>query len=142
MTVITPRYGAALLAMAIVIFASIALLSMYQKPQSNAYLATVSQASINASINKTESLLNEVNKSSYLIFYPNLKQAYSDLSKAKSIANEDPGLAENLLNLSYASAQSQLSSINKYRNISFVIMLLLTAVSAVALYRLMRRMPK
>ncbi|MCL4404912.1 hypothetical protein M1583_02895 [Candidatus Marsarchaeota archaeon] len=92
--------------------------------------------SINASINRTEQILNIANKSSYLIFYPNLAKPYSYLAKAQSIAKEDPGLAANLLQIAYNDTQEQIDYINGYRYDSLYVMLLLTAISAYALYKI------
>ncbi|MEM0154659.1 MAG: hypothetical protein QW814_02385 [Methanothrix sp.] len=92
--------------------------------------------SINASINKTEELLNIANRSSYLVFYPNLQKPYSYLAKAKSIAKEDPGLATTLLALADNDTQQQIAHLNSYRYGSLWVMIILTLISAYALYRI------
>ncbi|OJI07947.1 MAG: hypothetical protein BK997_01460 [Candidatus Micrarchaeum sp. ARMAN-1] len=92
--------------------------------------------SINASINKTESLLNIANRSSYLVFYPNLQKPYSYLAKAKSIAKEDPGLAATLLAMADNDTQQQIANLNSYRYGSLWVMIILTLISAYALYRI------
>jgi hypothetical protein len=92
--------------------------------------------SINATINKTEALLNIANRSSYLVFYPNLNKPYSYLTKAKSIAKEDPGLAYTLLGLAYNDTQQQINYLNSYKTDSFYVMLVLTIISAYVLYRI------
>ncbi len=99
--------------------------------------ANTTNTSINASINRTESILNIANRSSYLIFYPDLSKPYSYLAKAKSIAKQDPGLASTLLSIAYNDTQAQINKLNSYRLPSLYIMIVLTAISAYALYRTM-----
>jgi hypothetical protein len=92
--------------------------------------------SINVSINKTEALLTLANRSSYLVFYPNLQKPYSYLAKAKSIANEDPGLAATLLAMADNATQQQMAHLNSYRYGSLWVMIILMLISAYALYRI------
>lgn len=99
--------------------------------------ATSLNSSINATINRTAALLNIANRSSYLIFYPNLQKPYSYLAKAKSVAKENPGLAYSLLALAYNNTNAQIKQLNSYRYVSLYVMLILTAISAYFLYRIM-----
>ena len=92
--------------------------------------------SINVSINKTEALLSIANRSSYLVFYPNLAKPYSYLAKAKSIAKEDPGLATTLLAMADNDTQQQIAHLNSYRYGSLWVMIILTLISAYALYKI------
>ncbi len=93
---------------------------------------------ISAEINMTESYINMVNKSAYIIFYPNLTSAYSYLEKAKNISRSDPAYASELLYNARKSAGEQLASIYRYRNESVLALSVVAVILAIALYWYMR----
>jgi predicted PurR-regulated permease PerM len=93
---------------------------------------TVEEA--NSIINSVLSYTNLINQSSYLIFSPNLKNAYTYLENASSIYNTSPGEAVAYALKAKEIAQAQYNAINSYRLISFVAML---AFSIIALYLLL-----
>ncbi|ASI13565.1 membrane protein [Candidatus Mancarchaeum acidiphilum] len=95
--------------------------------------------------NTTLKYVTLVNKSSYIVFYPNLKGAYANLSKAKNLSKENPAVAYSLLEDSYKSASLQLKRIGTYRLPTLIILIVLTALSSLYLYYLMepvKRQPK
>ncbi len=139
------KYKNSIALLAIVLLAAGAFLIYYSFNAANATtgasrLSAVqpAQANITKAINITASYIEQVNKSSYLVFYPNLKQAYTYLDKAEGIKNEDPSLAFSTLNMAYSSAQGQLASIDRYEYISLYITIILTAITAIALYLIMK----
>ena len=68
---------------------------------------SIGSASINASINSTAAYINTVNQSGYLVFYPQLAQAYNYLNLAKNISAKNASAAYSLLAMARSSAQSQ-----------------------------------
>jgi len=100
----------------------------------NAY--TPEQA--NQIINSTSTYIDSVNQSGYLVFYPNLTQAYSYLDMAEKNYTVSPDRAVSYANNATASAMRQYQLISEQRAASFVVMAVLTVVTAVAVFRSMR----
>ena len=114
--------------------------------------AALQGASINATAyNSTEALaiinqslayVNEINQSSYLIFFPNLKSAYAYLGKAKEIYNKTPDIAVVYAYKADEIARYEYAEISKYRLVSFAVMVAMTAVIAAWLYHIMKPLGK
>jgi hypothetical protein len=90
--------------------------------------------SISNQINATAAYISLVNKSAYIIFYPNLSSAYYYLSKAKNLSTSDPAGAEAMLQKARASAAAQLYSMYKYRSKAVAVLVVTALVLAIALY--------
>lgn len=93
---------------------------------------TVEEA--NSIINSVLSYTNLINQSTYLIFSPNLRNAYAYLKNASSIYNVSPGEAVAYALKAKEIAQAQYNAISSYRLISFVALL---AFSIITLYLLL-----
>ena len=96
------------------------------------------QAQANAIIRNATNYINEVNDSGYLVFYPNLTQAYSYLNKSYALYPSSPSGAVYYATLASASAQGQYGRISYYRSASLITVLVLTVVVAALLYLFMR----
>jgi len=96
----------------------------------------------NQTINQTLSYVNQVNQSAFLIFYPDLAQAYAYLDQAQQVASASPSSAVAYSNQAFSIAKQQYSRIGVYRSASLVIMLLLTTIFIVWLYLLMKPVGK
>lgn len=100
-------------------------------------LLSFSFLSLNASqntvsaINSTRSLIDKINQSGYLIFYPNMTLADKFLNEAEMSNNSTKIYI--LLNNATNAAKEQEISIYKYRAISFIIMVTLAVVSLIIL---------
>lgn len=106
-------------------------------PTSNT-LKSIQNNTFIKNFNSTESYIQNVNTSAYLIFYPNLKQAYIYLNRSKSIYSTNPKKAYQFLNMSIKSARAELFRINSYKEYSLFVMIILSILSGIILYRLMR----
>jgi len=113
-----------------------AMLSLYGTAYSQQ--AAINSTNINASINATAAYINKVNQSGYLIFYPNLQQAYRYLGLARNISPANASAAYYLLTQARQSAASQEASIKGYETYSLYVLLAAFALLAVLLYALMR----
>lgn len=91
----------------------------------------------NVTINHAIEYVNMVNESSYLLFYPNLTQAYSYLNTSLSLYNSSPADAVVFANKAVGQAMLQYNVINSYRQVSAAAMLLLTLLLLLLLHRLM-----
>jgi hypothetical protein len=95
----------------------------------------------NQTINNAMSVIDAVNQSGYLLFYPNLTQAYAYLNRSMVLLNASPEASVLLANKAADDAMAQYSMISAYRQQSILAMLALTAVLALILSRLMRPVP-
>jgi hypothetical protein len=117
---------------------AILVMLFYYMRFSSAQAATLQNSNLTNAINSTASFINRVNQSSYLVFYPDLKPAYSYLDRAKIDANNgNYSDAYLLLANARASAQAQLDRINSYRSVSFYALTAIAIALAVLLYALM-----
>jgi hypothetical protein len=116
--------------------ALLAMLLFFNKV--SAQQPVINSTNITMLINSTQSFINQVNKSGYLVFYPNLAQSYKYLDMAKNVYQSNQTDAYYLLAEARSSAQMQLQSINKYRQISLYAMVILAIVSSVLLYIYMK----
>ena len=95
---------------------------------------SISNTSLSSQINSTLSYINQVNQSSYLIFYPNLSSAYNEINMARNSSNSIT--INHLLESAKSSAEQQNNMLNNYRYISFIVMLILVIFSSILLYKL------
>ncbi|MDE1833167.1 MAG: hypothetical protein KGH58_01990 [Candidatus Micrarchaeota archaeon] len=102
------------------------------------YTSRPMSLNLSSAINSTRGYLQSVNSSAYLVFYPNLAKAYSELYLAmnQSFSNQSRALA--LLNESRSFASAEQSRIDGYRAESAYALGAITIVLAAALYALMR----
>ncbi len=136
----TSKAAFAAILLLIVIFLAYAYgaAKLYNGPSINTSIYSVKNLSNFSEVyNTTLKYVNLVNKSSYIVFYPNLKGAYVNLSKAKNLSKENPAEAYSLLENSYHSASVQLKKISKYRLPTLIILIVLTILSSLYLYHLM-----
>ena len=105
----------------------------------NLTLAKGAPANFSNSFNSTLSYIQMANQSSYLVFYPNLTDAYFQLYMAKANYTRNISLAYAQLANARADAAVQLARIYSYRPISLAIMVALTVAAAAALYVVMHR---
>lgn len=96
---------------------------------------TVAEA--NLTISNATAYVNMINESSYLVFTPNLKQAYSYLGEADFLLNRSPGSAVLYADSAVASAHNAYGNMEAYREISAVGALVFTIILGLILYRFM-----
>jgi hypothetical protein len=106
-------------------FACLAFLASAQTFGSNN-----TKAYANITINNAIGVVNAVNESGYLLFYPDLSQAYADLNRSMSLYNASPSASVVLANRAAQEASDQYLKISAYKQESLVIMLILTAFFA------------
>ncbi|MGA3020958.1 MAG: hypothetical protein ABSD68_03350 [Candidatus Micrarchaeales archaeon] len=92
----------------------------------------------NATINQAIGVVNLVNESGYLIFSPNLTQAYLDLNRSISLYNTSPASAVIFANKAANEANAQYVLISGYKQISFIIMLAFTTVFTLIIIKVMK----
>lgn len=109
-----------------------------QPASSQVISSNFSKEYANQTINQAIAVLNDVNQSGYLVFYPNLTQAYADLNSSMALYNTSPAAAVVLANKAMYEATAQYDAIGRYRQVSIAVMLVLTAVFAVIIYRIMK----
>ncbi len=95
----------------------------------------------NLTISNASAYLSAINQSGYLVFYPNLTQAYNYLARARSLSNRSPSLAENYAQQAESSAASAYSAITSYRYYAFIITAMLTIIVGMMLYLLTKPIP-
>ena len=86
--------------------------------------------------------IQQVNESSYLIFYPNLTKAYADLFKAESVYNTSPSVAVVYANKAATEASHEYARISAYRDESFAAMAAVTVLFVVLLSLVSRRVDR
>ncbi len=118
--------------------AAFALLFSFLIFSASASASALFSNSSNASllISNAKRVLQEVNQSAYLVFSPNLTSAYHYLSLAENASTIQ--LSSKFANLSITSALKQKSALDGYKQKSFAIMLVLTALFALLLYLCMK----
>ncbi len=105
---------------------------------SNSTVRAVANSSIIGRLNYTVDYVEMVNRSAYLIFYPNLAKAYSYIDEANAIAESDPARAASLLDMAVEYSRVQLDMLNGLRDYSLVVLTIITALLGFEMYRLMR----
>ncbi|MDE1874354.1 MAG: hypothetical protein KGI04_04550 [Candidatus Micrarchaeota archaeon] len=96
----------------------------------------------NETVSNAAYYLSQVNESGYLIFYPNLTQAYSDLFKAESTYNTSPSSAVVFANKAVDEANTEYQRISTYRSESAVVMVAFTIFFVLLLGRVARPVKK
>jgi hypothetical protein len=96
----------------------------------------------NETISNAAYYIEAVNESSYLVFYPNLTQAYADLFKAESLYNTSPATAVIYANKAVKEASGEYARISGYRDESAIAMAAIMIVLAVMIGRLARPVRK
>ncbi len=91
-------------------------------------------SSISNQINATVAYVSMVNKSAYIIFYPNLSGAYYYINKAKNLSASNPKEAEVMLEKAHDSAAQQLYAIYRYRSEAVAALALIALILAIILY--------
>jgi type VI protein secretion system component VasF len=95
-------------------------------------------SNISAAINSTSSYIQQVNQSSYLIFYPNLTAAYNYLGMAKNESQLNQDYAFSLLSKADQSAKTQQALILRYQDVSVYTLAALAVFLAIVLYIFMK----
>lgn len=90
-------------------------------------------------LNSTLRYLKLINQSSYVVFYPNMKYSAIFIQKAKNASVENPSMAYSFLSKARINATEQLAAVNKYKNISFVIMAVLALLTGLLLLSIMKK---
>ncbi len=121
------------LALAIVL--SVAIISSVLASSISSQNYTVAQA--NVTINNAYSYVNSVNQSGFLVFQPNLEAPYKYLDNATAIYKSAPGAAILEAEMAQSLARQQYSSMSSYKGASLVIMVLVTALLAIVLAKVM-----
>ncbi len=88
-------------------------------------------------INQSISYINTVNQSGYLIFNPNLSQAYAYLNRAEQTVNSSPDTSVSYAYNAKYSAYSALQNIRKYSEYAFASVFIITVFFGILLYVLM-----
>lgn len=100
------------------------------------------RAYANASIANATSYINKINESSYLIFTPDLRQAYSYLNKSELLMNTSPSTSIFYSELAVSSARMAYQKIGAYREVGALFISLFTIAVAAVLYRFMQPVKK
>lgn len=101
-------------------------------------ISNYTAASADQVIAQSLSYVNAVNQSGYIIFYPNLTQAYDYIGKAQNISLTSPGSAVLYAKDAVASANSEYQRISRYKFDSLVALLIFSGATAYALLKTLR----
>lgn len=104
----------------------------------HAQSSNVTASNITTAINLTLQYVNNINQSSYLIFYPNLTKAYADINLARNESQINAPYSYVLLAKARQEAQYQLSLINQYRSESLYVLIIFGILFVILLYVLMK----
>ncbi len=96
----------------------------------------------NQTVSNAAYYLSQVNESGYLIFYPNLTQAYANLFKAESTYNTSPATAVVYANEAVSEAADEYARISSYRAESIIVMAASTIVLILLLGRVARQVKR
>lgn len=121
---------------ALPIIAALLFLSSVHATQISSQNYTTAQA--DSYIYNASQYLQTVNESGYLIFTPNLGQAYGYLASAKRLNISNPSASVYYASEAYSSAEMEYARISYYRSISVPVVGIFTAVMALLLYHFMR----
>lgn len=94
-------------------------------------------ARANTTLSNATAYLSRINDSGYLVFTPNLRQAYSYLGTAKLLLNKSPQGSVLYSNLAVKSARRAYGNIESYRETSILGALVFTIAMGLILYRFM-----
>ncbi len=101
-------------------------------------LSITQAAAANQTLSRAEAYVSLVNESGYLVFYPNLTQAYADLNKSMQLYNNSPGSAVVFANEAVDSARIEYARIQEYKEASFVVMLVISIVLVAVFLKIMK----
>ncbi len=93
-------------------------------------------------LNESQSYVDAINQSGYLLFYPNLTKAYNDLNMSRNYLNNSINSSIYYANLAKSDANSEYSKISQYKQNSFYAMLIFTVASGLVLYAVMQKVKK
>ncbi len=85
-------------------------------------------------LNSATAYVNAINGSGYLIFYPNLTQAYGYLNKSQSALNASPNASEYYAGLAMNSAKVEYDRIESYKYYSALVLLVSTLMLGALIY--------
>ncbi|MCL5093186.1 MAG: hypothetical protein M1128_01820 [Candidatus Marsarchaeota archaeon] len=105
----------------------------------NSTIAINQSMNFSHALNSTLGYLKLVNQSSYVVFYPNMKYSAILVQNAKNASIKNPGMAYRLLNEARVNATEQLNAINKYEDISFLVMVALAIITGLLLMSIMKK---
>jgi len=105
-------------------------------------ISTVDKVYANKTISEAQQYIDKINESAYLIFAPNLTQAYEYLSKAEKAYNTSPEEAVLYAKEAMRAAATNYKKLNAYRLYSALVMLAVTVAFALLLLHIMRKVPK
>ena len=120
------------------IYALALLLLLFAAAAHAQQVSNYSAAYADQIIAQSLSYVNAVNQSGYIIFYPNLTQAYSYIAKAQKIYLTSPGSAVLYANEAAASANGEYQRISRYRFGSLLVLLIFSGATAYALLKMLR----
>ena len=120
---------------AILLSVFVVLLSIIHASQISEQNYSTTQA--NNTVAQAYAYVNLVNKSGYLIFQPNLSASYNYLSNASSLYLSTPNVAVEYAQRAEQLAQEQYSSIGQYKRMSMPVLVIFTALTALALFKVM-----
>jgi hypothetical protein len=99
-------------------------------------------AQANQTLSNATAYVSIINESGYLVFYPNLAQAYSYLNESRQALNSSPSNSIVYADLALASAKSSYQKIGTYRGISLLGTMVFTIIVGLILYRFMKPVGK
>jgi hypothetical protein len=105
-------------------------------------ISTVDKVYANKTIAEAQQYIEKINESTYLIFAPNLTQAYEYLSKAEKAYNTSPEEAVLYAKEAMRAAAASYDKLNAYRLYSALVMFAVTVALALLLLHIMRKVPK
>jgi hypothetical protein len=117
------------------LFLLFSFFALFAIASAQAQIGATTKQTANQTLNTANSTLELVNESGYLIFYPNLTQAYADLSKAQSLYNTSPSGTIVFADKAMNEANAEYQRISGYRTYSMVAMLVFTVFFLVLLFR-------
>lgn len=98
---------------------------------------SVNASTFNYTLANIANIINTINQSGYLIFYPNLTSAYFYLNASKNKSRTNYSIAYSYLLRAKNSAQQAQVQLGRYQYISILVSILLIAVLFVIIYMLM-----
>jgi len=120
----------------------LSLVPVFSYAQAPINISTVDKAYANKTIAEAQQYIEKINESTYLIFAPNLTQAYEYIAKAEKTYNTSPEEAVLYAKEAMRVAATSYDKLNAYRLYSALVMLAVTVALALLLLHIMRKVPK
>jgi hypothetical protein len=120
------------------LFILFSFLALFAIANAQTQIGVASRQMANETLNMASNYVELVNESGYLLFYPNLTQAYADLASAERLFNTSPAGSVAFANKAVSDAKTQYETISAYRSDAFAVSLALAIVFALLLGRLMK----